>query len=106
MRRYSTTVTGTGVSAPFIPDYMLSIVNIGVGCSISATAAYTVEHTFDDVFAPGFNPATATWFPNSGITAATGNKDGNYAFPICAIRLNVASSTGSVTMVLLQASGP
>ena len=104
MRPVSVTVAGVGVSAPIPMDYTLPNFSVGIGCKISATATYTVQHTFDDIWAPGFNPASATWFPNSGLTARTVNSDGNYAFPVRAIRLSVASSTGNVTMDVIQSS--
>lgn len=104
MRPIRVVVTGVDVSAPIPMDYVASIFNVGVGCVISATATYTVEHTFDDVWSPTFNPATATWFPNSGLTAKAANTDGNYAFAVTAIRLNVAASTGTVTMTLVQSA--
>jgi hypothetical protein len=80
--------------------------NVGIGCDVSAGASltYTVQHTFDDVFAAGFVPANATWYSNSVIVAQTGDKDGNYAYPVTGIRLNVTAWTsGSVTMTVIQA---
>jgi hypothetical protein len=87
-------------------DFLSAQFEVGIGCIISGTATYTVEHTFDDVYAPGFVPASATWFPNTGLTARTTNSDGNYAFPVQAIRLNVSASTGSVTMRVIQTNAP
>ena len=104
MRPISVTVTGIGVSAPIPMDINQNPFNAGVGCAISGTATYTVEHTFDDVWSPTFVPASATWFPNSGLTAKTVNSDGNYAFAVRAVRLNVAASTGAVTMKVVQSS--
>lgn len=106
MRPISVTVSGIGVSAPIPMDYNAAQFEVGIGCEISATATYTVEHTFEDVYAPTFNPATATWWPNTGLTAKTANSDGNYAFPVTAIRLNVAASTGTVTMIVIQTTSP
>mgnify|MGYP000166692795 CR=1 FL=1 len=48
MRPTSVTVSGTGTSSVVVPDYNISPFNVGVGCKISATATYTVEHTYDD----------------------------------------------------------
>jgi hypothetical protein len=82
-------------------------VSLGVVLSVGATLTYTVEHTFDDVYANTFNPATATWFANSGLASKTTSLDGNYAFPVTAIRLNVTSYTsGSATMTVIQAGMP
>ena len=106
MRPISVTVTGAGVSVPIPMDYGANQFSVGIGVKISATATYTVEHTFEDVYSPTFNPATATWWPNTGLTAKTANADGNYAFPVTAIRLNVASSTGTATMIVIQSTSP
>ena len=80
--------------------------NVGIGCDVSAggTLTYTVQHTFDNVQASTFNPATATWFSNSTLVAQTADKDGNYAYPVTAVRLLVTAHTsGSVTMTVIQA---
>ena len=80
--------------------------NVGIGCDVSAggSLTYTVQHTFDDVQSPTFNPATATWFSNSTIVAQTADRDGNYAYPVTAVRLTVTAWTsGTVTMTVIQA---
>jgi hypothetical protein len=79
--------------------------NVGLGCDVSAggNLTYTVEHTFDDVFAKTFNPSTATWFPHATLVAKTTDADGNYAFPVVATRISVTSYTsGSVTFNVIQ----
>lgn len=114
---FRVTVSGSaGISATYYADYYKRApFAIGVGCVISTAstgATYNVEHTFDPIAFPIFGSSVgtvasslATWFQNSGITAASCNKDGNYAFPVTGIRLNVtsASSQGTVTMTLIQA---
>lgn len=97
------TVTGVGTSAIHVPDTFKDPFNIGLGCVLTGSATYSVEHTFDDVYSPTFNPATATWFTNSGLNAKTTSADGNYAYPVNGIRLNVTAGTGSVTLYILQA---
>lgn len=47
-----------------------------------------------------------TWFPNSGLTAQTGNANGNYAFPVRAISINITAGTGTVNCQLIQATSP
>lgn len=98
-------VTGIGVSAPIPVNRYSQNSNIGVGVKLSATATYTVQHTFDDVQAAGFTPAGAKWYDHSTLAAQTTDKDGNYFAPVRAIRLNVAASTGSVTMTLVHGGG-
>lgn len=101
MRPHTVTVTGVATSNWIPIDYKQDPMNIGIGCVIvSGTATYTVEHTFDDVFDSTVTPVA---FANSGITAQTTNKDGNYAYPIRAIRLNVtAGASPVVAMTLIQ----
>lgn len=79
-------------------------VSIAVALSAGASLTYTVEHTFDDVFASGFNPATAVWFPNDVLVSKTTSEDGNYAFPVTAVRLNITAYTsGTATLTVIQA---
>lgn len=98
------TRTGVGRSAVHVPDTFLNPFNIGLGCVVvSGSATYTVQHTFENAMAEGFNPATATWFDNSGLTDKTDNANGNYAYPVNGISLNITSGTGTVTVYILQA---
>lgn len=98
MRPQTVTVSGVGTSAWIPLNTKQTPFNVGFGCVINGTATYTVQHTFDNVLAG----ETATSFDNSTVAAETTNMDGNYAFPVSAIRLNVTASTGSVTLTILQ----
>jgi len=103
MRPVRVTTSGVSVS-PVIPiDQYLSPTNIGLGVQIIGAATVTVEHTFDDVFADTFNPATATWFPHPTIAGVAVNTDGNYAFPPTGVRLNQTAGAGSAVLNLIQA---
>jgi hypothetical protein len=84
-------------------DIYLSPTNIGLGVDITGTATVTVEHTFDDVFADDFNPATAKWYPHPTLTTITVDDDGNYAFPPTGIRLNQTLGAGSAVLTIVQA---
>lgn len=101
MRPQVITQTGTGNTAWIPVDYKQSPFAVGFGVVInSGTATYTIEHTFDDIFD---SAVTATAFPHASIAAQTTSKDGNYAFPVRAIRLNVTAGTSPVvTMTALQ----
>jgi len=104
--RYSITQTGSGVTTPYFPDTMIRPFNIGVGAVVSSSSVlYSVEHSFDYTGSSAFISSNATWFPNSGITGRSCNTDGNYAFPVSAIRLNVssASTSATVSLTLIQA---
>ena len=101
MRPQIYTQTATGTSNWFPMDTRQAPFNVSVAVKInSGTATYNVEHTFDDVFDPAVTPVA---FVNSGISAATTNKDGNYIAPVRAIRLNItAGSSPNVTLTILQ----
>lgn len=93
------TQTGTGTSAWIPVDHTQNAFAIGFGCVVSGTVTYTVQHTFDNIQDASVTP---TAFDHSTVSAETTNQDGNYAFPIRAIRLNVTAGTGSVTITILQ----
>lgn len=91
--------TGVG-STPWIKlSNKVSPFNVGFGCAVNGTVNYTVQHTFDD---PD-TTQTPTVFNHSNVAAATANQDGNYAFPVAAVRLTVNSGSGSVAMTLIEA---
>jgi hypothetical protein len=77
--------------------------NVGIGVVVSGTVNYTVQHTFDDVWATGYSAAAGNWYNHSSLAAQTANADGNYAFPVTAVRLTVNSGSGTATMTLIQA---
>lgn len=109
MRPVRVTVASQTASAPIPLDHYQGPFNVGIGVAVAAgsTLTYSVQHTFDDVWAPGFDPTTAVWYTNSSLGTKTTTLDGNYAFPVTAVRLNVTSYTsGSVTMTLVQAGMP
>ena len=106
MRPVRLTVGSQTTSAVIPISNYTSPVNVGVGVKLSAGASltYTVEHTFDDVQAANFNPATATWYQNSGLTSQTASKDGNYSYPVTGVRLNVGTyASGNATITVIQA---
>lgn len=101
MRPITVSQTGTGQSATVPMDRKLAPFAVGIGCVVSGTATFNVEHTFDNIQDATVTP---TWFINSGFSAKTANQDGNYTFPVRAIRLNVTAGTGTVTMTVIQGS--
>ena len=107
MRPIRLTQTGVGVSLPQVMDQRRNPFQVGIGVSVAGTVTYTVQHTFDDVFDPAYNPSTGNWFPHASLVNLTASGDGNYAFPITALRLNVTAGTGSAFMQVIQAGdGP
>lgn len=99
---------GLGSSLVFFPDLMLTPFNVSVAVVVnSGSITYNVEHTFDYTGSSTFISSNATWFQNSGMTAQSTNANGNYAFPVTAIRVNVTagSSTGTAAFTAIQAGG-
>lgn len=105
MRPVTYSITGTGVSGVYAPDHYVSPFNVSLGVTVTGTATYTVQYTFDDVFAGDYNPATGNWADHPSLTAQTASKDSNIAYPVRGIRLNVTAGTGDVRLVAIQAGG-
>ena len=82
--------------------------NVGFGVVISgttSTVSFWVQHTFDNpqtVASPQwfYHPSTAQASPYTSTTAF----DGNYAFPVAAIRILAnTANTSTITMTAIQA---
>jgi len=100
MRPTTVTRSSAGTSAWIPLDYKQNPFNVGLGLVISGTNTVDVEHTFDDVYDTTITP---TAFKHSTLVSKTTNGDGNYAFPIRAVRLNVTAYTsGSAALTILQ----
>lgn len=102
MRPVTVSQTGAGSSAPVPLDTYLDF-GVGIGCTVTGTVNYTVQHTFDDPFGPGF--ASAVWLDHPTVAAETTNQDGNYAYGVRAVRVTVNSGTGTVRMTVVQTGG-
>lgn len=98
------TVDSVSASAPVIMNTYNQPTNVGIGVKLNGatTGTWSVQHTFDDPFASGFT-SNAVWYPYTDLTNITTNEDGNYAFPVTAIRLNVTvlSGGGTITMTVI-----
>ena len=100
MRPQVISKAASGTTAWIPLDYKQNPFNVGLGLVISGTNTTDVEHTFDDIFDSSVTP---TAFKHSTLVGKTANADGNYAFPIRAVRLNVTAYTsGSATLTILQ----
>lgn len=104
MRPVIYTVTGVGNSPVYAMDLYISPANVGLAVTVSGTITYTVQYTFDDVFAAGYNPATGNWFNHPTLTGSS-SANSNIAYPATGIRLNTSAGTGSATLTIIQAGG-
>ena len=94
-----------GASAPLVMNLNATPFNVGFGVVVtSGSPTYTVQHTFDNLSnAAGTGTGFVTFFDHPTIAAQTANADGNYAFPVSGIRVNITGGTGAVTLTLIQA---
>lgn len=107
MRPVVVTVSSATTSAPIPVDWRGSPFSLSLGVDLNpGVLTYTVEHTFDDP--TGFTSASdyntnATWRDTAGLTALTATNEGNIAFPVRAVRLNVTDFTsGSAELTVIQ----
>jgi len=103
MRPVVVSKTGTGSSSVVPLDHYQSPFNVGFGVVVSGTVNYTVQHTFDDIFDASVTPV---WFNHPTIASLAANADGNYAFPVRAVKVLVNSGAGTATMTVIQAGMP
>ena len=105
MRPVVYTVTGTQDSRVYVPDQYVSPFNIALSVLVSGVTNYTVQYTFDDVFAAAYNPATGNWVDHPSLTTQTATKDSNIAYPVRGIRIKANSGAGTATLTAIQAGG-
>lgn len=93
------TLVGTGTSTLVCFDAYPTVFNVSIGCVVSGTVSYTVQHSFDNPQ----SPSTMTWFAhdNSDLVAATSNQNDNYAYTISAARI-INTGSGTVTGTFSQ----
>jgi hypothetical protein len=103
MRPVTVFKISTGSTNPVPTNLFVTPFNLGIGVVVSGTVNYTVQHTFDDIWASNYSAASGNWFSHPSLAAQTANADGNYAFPVTAVRLTVNSGAGTATMTLIQA---
>jgi hypothetical protein len=96
----------SGVGTPMCPDTFINPFNIGIGAYVmSGSPTFSIEHTFVDVMngAAGTLNSNTVWIANSGLTGQTGTCNGNYAYPVSAIRIHITGGSGTVAAYILQA---
>ena len=95
----------SGASTPLVMNLNATPFNVGFGVVVTSGApTYTVQHTFDNLSnSTGTATGFTTWFNHPTVAGQSTNADGNYAFPVSGIRVNVTGGTGTVTLTVIQA---
>jgi hypothetical protein len=106
MQPQTASITGVGTSNVLVVSPYISPFNVGLGVKVTGTITYSIQHTFDNPLAPGFSAATATWYNHAYMVSQTANMDGNYAYPVQAVRVNTSAGTGTAQLTLIQAGMP
>lgn len=107
MRPKSVSLSAVAFSAPIPLDYAAQNFQVGLGVdyTTAGTATYTVQMTFDDIYAAGYNPATGNWQSVTGLSAQTAAAAVNSTIPVRAVRLNITSYvSGTIRLTVIQAS--
>lgn len=106
---------GVGATPPipldqYVPDFTVMLATI----LRSGAANWTVQFTFDDVFAayapqdvqakgaPAGNPTTIVWWDHADITAKSADAKGSLVDPVKAVRLLINSGEGEVELQVIQ----
>lgn len=112
MRPIVYTITGgagTQIVSRVCPiDHYVSPANIALNVVVTGSITYTVQYTFDDVFAAGYDPANGNWTNHPTLVTQTTTKDSNISYPVRGIRLispASPSSSGIATLTIIQGGG-
>ena len=99
MRQQVVSKTGVGSSDSIPMNLDSTPFNVGFAVVVTGTVTYTVQHTFD-------NPWTTNspvWFDHPTVAAEVASADGNYAFPVAAIKVAVTAGDGTAQLTVIQA---
>ncbi len=101
-RTVSTPASGGATSSTaWIPlNHHVSPFNVGFGLEVvtaSAQGKFSVQHTFDDILAG----ASANVWDHSEVSGTAQSMDGNYAYPVMAVRLSIVSGGSAASQASL-----
>lgn len=105
MRPVVFSVTGVGASNVYPADHYVSPFNVALNVLVTGTITYTVQYTFDDVFASNYVAASGNWVNHPSLTTQTATKDSNIAYPVRGIRLTTSVGSGTAALTIIQAGG-
>lgn len=97
-------VTGVAASTPAPLSILAeSPFNVTLAVYGGAGCTYTIQFTLDDVFAPGYVPASGKWIDHPNGVAQTGDTVVMLVSPVTAVRLNQTVGAATSTFVVVQA---
>jgi len=103
MSSFSETITANGATPVlgkwFALDSKQPSCEVGIGCTVTGTVTYAVEHTYDDVLNPSVTPVA---FTHATITGKSAAFEGSYSTPVKAFRVKTTAGTGTVTIKAVQ----
>lgn len=87
---------------PFNVGFGISVIAPGVSAAV--VPDFSVQHTFVDIL-KGASAGAVDIFDHSDVSGQSTSTDGNYAYPVMAVRLNVSAlaSGGSMIFTVVQA---
>ena len=100
MRQQIVSQTGVGSSSTIPMNLDSTPFNVGFGVKVTGTVTYTVQHSFDPVWS---SSGVTTWYNHPTIASLSANADGNYAFPVSAIKIAVTAGSGTAELTVIQA---
>lgn len=77
-------------------------IHISLYVKVTGTITYDIEHTYDDVFAKGYDPAAGNWLVATGHADLTADKETEFTKPITAVRVTKTAGGGSADIVCIQ----
>lgn len=103
MRPVTLTQVGVGQSVPCPLDWRQDPFQVTLQVTITGTVTASVEVTNDDVYAPGYNPATGTWVPVTGLSGINATAQATLISPVIAARINQTVGTGTTVLKIVTA---
>lgn len=94
-----TAYASIGASAWVPMDTYRTPFSISCSAVISGSPTYNVEYTLDDVQNTAITP---TAYSDFLVTGATANTNSATTIPVTAVRVNITSGSGSVTLTVIQ----
>lgn len=73
--------------------------SVSFGVDITGTIDYDVQHRFDNIWDGTLTvgQGDSGWFDHASVAAKTADADGNYAYPVTALRVKLNSLTAGAT---------